>query len=139
MRFIANNLPRPIRNSAPGPMVVYVPGVWEAWVQFPTRFKSKTLKTILGAPLLSIWHQKCRPWKTVSLPIIDLKCYWVGCCIKVPAIFWCGSTISITSKHHRNMTEIILKVALNLITHSAHAGNTRTDRSLLLGHSVILF
>ena len=49
-------------------------------------------------------------------PLSNVKCDRVGCYITMPAIsFKCDSTISATRRHHHDMTEIMLKVTLNML------------------------
>ena len=88
---------------------------------------------VLDASLLSAWHLKDRSRTYGRFPRCRL---WPGgmlyqCACDIA--FKCGSTISATSRQHRDMTEILLKVTLNWITH------THTHTLLRTGNIYISF
>ena len=67
-----------------------------------------------GGPTLA--HRKCQQWSTVGSigsaggPVVaHLRCaIWDQCACDIA--FRCGSTMSATSRHRHDMTEIMLKV-----------------------------
>ena len=101
-------------------MVERLPGVQEVMGSTPDRVISKTLKMVLDASLLKPWHLKVRSRNMVVFPIVDCKMWPFGNLYLCPCkiAFKCGSTISATSRHQHNMTEIRLEVTVNWITHT---------------------
>ena len=102
-------------------MVACLLGVWEVKGSIPCQAISKTLKMVLGASLLNIRYLKDRPIRKYGRLLYQCAC---------DMAFRYGSTITATSRHHHDFTEIMLKVTLNWITRThtrMHArAHTRT-------------
>ena len=111
------------QTTPSGLVVKHSPAVHEFVGLIPSQVIPKTLKMVLDASLLSTQKfYRIDQGHMVGFPVIDCK-MWLGgmlyqCACNIT--FKCGSTISDTSRHSHDMTEIPLKVKVNWITHTHH-------------------